>query len=100
VPDHALVVVVEIGLGPLIDLHARHARGEVVDHIVTPQLTVGHDVDAGQLLVLDGSLDDHVVDLVQVIAGDAPLEVVRLGPLQPLGDGVGADHRGGQQLFV
>ena len=96
--DVGVVVVVVEGLGGMRDLHARHARQEVIDVIVAAQLAVGDDIDTGGLLVLEGSLDGNFVDVIQVLAADAPLIKIRLEPLQPLRDRVRADHRRGEEV--
>ena len=92
-PHDAVVVVVVEPLRPEIDLHAGQPLREVVDHVVALELAVRNDVDAGDLLVLDRALADRVVHLVEVVAADAPLQVIVLRPLQPLGHRVAADHR-------
>jgi hypothetical protein len=91
---HALVEVVVEPLRPEIDLDAREALGEVVDHVVALQLAVRDDVDAGDLLVLDRRLARGVVHVLEVVPADPPLEVVVLGALEPGRHRVAADHGG------
>ena len=98
--DLGLVVVEVVGLGVLRDLHAGYPGQEVVHVVVPAQLAVGHDVDAGQLLVLDRRLDGHLVDLGEVLRADPALVVLGLQPLQPFRYGIGAHHGGRQQHSV
>src|SRR5206468_3915120 len=100
VADHAVVEVVVEALRGVVDLHPGQPHREVVDHVVPAQLAVGDEIDAGNLLVLDRRLDRHVVDLVEVVAADATLEVVVLHALEPAGHGVAADDGGGKQWFT
>jgi hypothetical protein len=95
--DHAVVEVVVEALGGVVDLHAGQAHREVVDHVVAPQLPVGDDVDARHLLVLDRRLDRRVVDLLEVVAADAPVQVVVLHALEPPRHGITSDDGGRQQ---
>ena len=98
VAHDALVEVVVRGLGAAIDLDAGKARGEVVDHVVAPELAVGDDVEPGDLLVLDRRLHGRIVHLVEVVGGDPPPEEVVLRALQPGGHRVAADDGGGKVL--
>ena len=84
----------------MIDLDAGQALGEVVDHVVAPELAVRQHVDARRLLVLDRGLDDRVVDLVQVVARQAPGEEVVLRALEPRRHRVAADDGGGEQTCL
>src|SRR5438477_593648 len=77
-----------------IALIARIAHGKVVDHVVALQLPVGNDVDTRNLLILDGCLSNGVVHFLEVVAADAPLQVIVLGAFQPLGHRVTADYGG------
>ena len=95
--DLGLVVVEVVGLAALRDLHAGNPGQEVVHVVISAQLAVGHDVDAGQLLILDRRLDGHLVDLGEVLRADPPLVVLGLQPLQPFRHGVGTNHGGRQQ---
>ena len=95
--DFGVVVVEVVGLGPLRDVHPGDPGQEVVHVVVPAQLAVGHDVDAGQLLVLDRRLDGHLVDLGHVLRADPALVVLGLQPLQPLRHGVRAHHGRRQQ---
>src|SRR5206468_6474529 len=81
----------------VVDLHAGQPQRKIVDHVVPPQLPVGHDVDPGHLLILDRRLDGQVMDLVQVMAADPPLEVVVLDALEPPGHRVTTDDSSRQQ---
>ena len=94
-PGDLRVVVVEVvGLGVLRDVHSGYPGQEVVDVVVPAQLAVGHDVDAGQLLVLDRGLDGHLVYLGHVLRADPALVVLGLQPLQPFRHRIGAHHGG------
>jgi hypothetical protein len=95
--DHAVVEVVVEALGGVIDLHAGQAHREIVDHVVAPQLAVGDDIDARHLLVLDRRLERRVVDLLEVVAADAPVQVVVLHALEPPRHGITSDDSGRQQ---
>jgi hypothetical protein len=80
----------------VVDLHAWEPGREVVDHVVPAHLSVGDDVDARRLLVLDGRLDRRIMDLLEVMPGEAAVEVVVLGPLEPARHRVAPDD-GGEQ---
>jgi len=82
------------------DLHSRDPCQQVIDVVVAPQLAIGHDVQAGEFLVHQGRLDRHLMDLVEVLRADAPVVEVGLQALEPLGNGVRPDDRGGQQHVV
>src|SRR5262249_35560318 len=100
VADHAVVEVVVEALAGMVDLDTGQTHGEVVDHVVAAQLAVRDDVHAGDLLILDRGLDRQVVDLVQVMTADAPLEIVVLHALEPPGHRVAADDGGGEEWFT
>jgi hypothetical protein len=93
-PDDALVEVVVEALRSLIDLHAGHPLGEVVDHVVALRLTVGDDVDTGGLLVLDRRFADGVVHLVEVATAQSARQVFVFRALEPLGHRIAPDDRG------
>ena len=93
--EHLAIVEVVVKLfGSMVYLHAREALGEIIDHVVTPQLSIGNDVDARHFLVLDGGFDSRVVDFVQVTAADAPRVEFGLEPLEPARHRVTANHGG------
>ena len=95
--ERGLVVVeVEI-LGRVPDLDPRHPGQEVVDVVVPAQLAVGHDVDPGPLLVVQGGLDRHLVHVEQLGGAHPAPGVLGLEPLHPFRHRVGADDGGRQQ---
>ena len=91
---HAVVEVVVEALGALIELHTGQPLGEVVDHVVALQLAIGDDVDARDLLILDRRLAGGVVHLVEIVAAQAPVQVVVLRALEPFRHRVAANDRG------
>src|SRR5712692_1459509 len=88
-------VVVEL-FRSAFDLHAGQPLEEVIDHIVAAELSVGNDVEAGHLLIFDGGLDGGVMDLVQIVPGDAAGKIFGLEPFEPARHGVAANYGGGK----
>src|SRR5207249_3347608 len=93
---HAVIKVVVKLLGGAVDLHPGKTLGEIVDHIVAAKLAVSDDIQAGDLLILDGSLDGGVMDLIEIVTADAPGKILGLEPLQPAGHRIAANDRGGK----
>src|ERR1022692_1764064 len=96
-PQHfAIVKVVVELLGRTVNLDSGKPLDEIVDHVVAPKLSVGHDVEPGHLLILDCGPDRGVVNFVQIVAADPPGEIIRLQPLEPAGHRIAANHRRGK----
>ena len=79
----------------MIGLHAGKSLGEIVDHVVAPKFSVGHDVEAADFLILDRCFHGDVMDLVEFLPADPARKVLGLQPLQPAWHGITSDNRGG-----
>src|SRR5581483_1012060 len=86
--DPGVVVVEVVELVRLGDDQAGDATQQVVDVVVAAQLAVGHDVDPGPLLILEGRRDGHPVVLFEVGPADPAAEMVVLESLEPVGNRV------------
>ena len=61
-----------------------------------PHLTLGHDLDAGVLLVAQRHVDGVVLDLADVAGPNSPRSAAATARSSQPGWACGADHRGGQ----